>query len=314
MTAADRPPRRGLVLGCGGTLGAAWTVAALLAVRDALNWDPRTADVIVGTSAGAELATMLGSGISVDELLAMQRGTTTNPILRDHIAAAPGRFPPLPQLRLGSPRLAIKGLGTRFASGLLPVGNGDPAWMQRLAGRLTSGNQWVSHPKTWLVAMDYDSGERVAFGKPGAPVTTIGAALRASWAIPGWFPPVTIEGRRYIDGGAYSTASADLVVDEGLDELVVLAPMASTGKIPGQGVHLLERLVFRNQMSAGLDAEIEKVLAAGTKVLRIDASAADLDVMGPNFMDGGRRIRTLDHSLESTKEAVGLALAGGALG
>ncbi|MER2208920.1 MAG: patatin, partial [Rhodococcus sp. (in: high G+C Gram-positive bacteria)] len=42
-------PKRGLAIGCGGTLGFAWTVAALASVRDALDWDPREATAIIGT-------------------------------------------------------------------------------------------------------------------------------------------------------------------------------------------------------------------------------------------------------------------------
>ena len=61
--------KRGLILGCGGTLGAAWTIAALSEVAEALSWDPRQAAVVVGTSAGSELAALLGSGVSVDALL-----------------------------------------------------------------------------------------------------------------------------------------------------------------------------------------------------------------------------------------------------
>ena len=59
-----RPPRRGLVLGCGGTLGAAWMLAHLVEVERALGWDARAADVIVGTSAGSELAMLLGAGVA----------------------------------------------------------------------------------------------------------------------------------------------------------------------------------------------------------------------------------------------------------
>ncbi|WP_234379488.1 patatin-like phospholipase family protein, partial [Streptomyces caniscabiei] len=62
-------PSRGLVLGCGGTLGAAWTIAALHALRRATDFDPREADVLVGTSAGAEVAALLGAGVDVEELL-----------------------------------------------------------------------------------------------------------------------------------------------------------------------------------------------------------------------------------------------------
>ena len=102
-------PRRGLAIGCGGTLGFAWTVAALASVRDALDWDPREATAIIGTSAGAEFVTMLGSGVGVDELVAMQLGEpAARPELLAHTASAPGRIPPLPSLGIGNPRLVTR--------------------------------------------------------------------------------------------------------------------------------------------------------------------------------------------------------------
>ncbi|GAA4478607.1 patatin-like phospholipase family protein [Rhodococcus olei] len=305
------------MIGCGGTLGAAWTVAALAAVRDALDWDPREAEVLVGTSAGAELVTLLGSGVGVDELLAVQLGEpVAHPALRDHLAGAPGRFPPLPRAGLGSLRLARAGLRQGVGpvtalSGLLPRGGGDAGWLHRLAVGVAPGGSWVPHPATWLVAMDYDTGERVAFGSPGAPDASLSQALRASWAIPGWFPPVPVGGRRFVDGGAASTASADLVAPLGLDELVVLAPMASTGPMAGRGAARLERLVLRGWMSAGLDAELDVVRAAGTRVVRLDATAEDLAVMGPNFMDDRRRLATLESSLRTTRAAVARRLETG---
>ncbi|WP_405489594.1 patatin-like phospholipase family protein [Nocardia sp. NBC_00511] len=313
MSRSNGAQRRGLAIGCGGTVGAAWIVAALNSVRDVLDWDPRTADVMIGTSAGAEMLTMLGNGIGVDDLVAMQRGTTTNPILTAHMRAEPGRLPPLPRPRLGAPRRAVRELAARpgnghalltAGSGLLPVGGGDPKWLQNLADRLTPGRDWAAHPATWLVAMDDASGERVAFGSPSAPDTNLGAALRASWGVPGWFPPVPIAGRHFIDGGAASTASVDLLIPADLDEVVVLAPMASTGRLPATGAgHFLERQL-RNRMSEKLDAEIALIRATGVKVLRVDATAEDLAVMGPNFMDGRRRLATFEHSLDSTRVQV----------
>ena len=55
--------RRGLVLGAGGVLGAAWTIGALDAVAREYGWDPREAEVLVGTSAGSVLAASLGCGV-----------------------------------------------------------------------------------------------------------------------------------------------------------------------------------------------------------------------------------------------------------
>ena len=86
--------RRGLAIGCGGTLGFAWTAIALQAVERELGWDARTAEVLVGTSAGSEMVALLGSGRSVAEIAA------------DLGSPAPGIRPPLPRLSwpaLGSP-------------------------------------------------------------------------------------------------------------------------------------------------------------------------------------------------------------------
>ncbi|MEV0340135.1 patatin-like phospholipase family protein [Nocardia sp. NPDC050713] len=309
MSNKNGPQRRGLAIGCGGTVGAAWIVAALAAVRDVLDWDPREADVLLGTSAGAEMVTMLGSGIDVDELVAMQEGRSTNPALLAHMRDEPGRFPPLPRPGLGAPRLTLRGAGSgqrllTAGSGLLPIGGGDAGWLQRLAERLNPDRTWVPHPATWLVSMDHATAVRVPFGAPDAPDATLGAALRASWAIPGWFPPVPIAGRRFVDGGAGSTASVDLLAGLGLDEVVVLAPMASASRVPATGPgHFLERQL-RDRMSAQLAAEIAQLRAAGTRVLMLGATAEDLAVMGPNFMDGRRRLDTFRHSLRSTRRAL----------
>ncbi|MDV6271070.1 patatin-like phospholipase family protein [Rhodococcus globerulus] len=296
-----------MAIGCGGTLGFAWTVAALASVQEALNWDPRDATAIIGTSAGAEFVTMLGSGIGVDELVAMQLGGPgARPELLAHIASAPGKLPPRPSMGIGNPRLVARRdlpILSRM-SGIAPVGGGDPSWLGALAESLAPGDSWLPHPNAYMVSMDYRTGRRVAFGAARTPKATIGEALRASWAIPGWFPPVAIGGVRYIDGGASSTASVDLLLPLELDELVVLAPMASRTLRPARGAARIERAALRNFMSTGLDREIELVRAAGTKVLRIDATDHDLAVMGANFMDGRRRLATFESSLRTTRASV----------
>ena len=63
MTAGRK--KRAVVLGGGGVLGAAWMIGALSAVQDTYGWDPREADVLVGTSAGSVLAALLGCTVSV---------------------------------------------------------------------------------------------------------------------------------------------------------------------------------------------------------------------------------------------------------
>ena len=64
MTNNTPSPRRALVLGCGGVAGGAWSIAALHHLEQKLDWDARDADILIGTSAGAVLATLLGRPIN----------------------------------------------------------------------------------------------------------------------------------------------------------------------------------------------------------------------------------------------------------
>lgn len=289
--------RRGLVLGCGGTVGGAWTAGALAAVQGALDWDPREADVIVGTSAGATIAVLLGAGVGVDELLAAHRG---EPGARDAVrlfcTEPPAALPRVPLGLPAAPRLVRAGVRRRLPllalAGLAPPGRTDPSFLDALVAGL--GDGWVPHPATWLVAVDTASGDRVAFGAPGAPPATLRDAVRASWAIPGWYPPVTINGRRYLDGGAASTASVDLLAAHGLDEVVLIAPMAGR-RGPGFGGRL--EGLLRGPMTRRLEHEVTVVEATGTRVLRLHPTTAELAVMGPNFMHPGRRRAALNAAL-----------------
>src|SRR5581483_4590995 len=84
---------------------------------------------------------------------------------------------------------------------------------------------WPSR-QTWVVAVDYHSGRRVAFGRQGAPSASLADAVVASCSLPGWYEPKVIGGRRYVDGGVRSSTSLDLLSRLDLDEVYVLAPMA----------------------------------------------------------------------------------------
>lgn len=310
---APSGPSRGLVLGCGGTLGGAWTIAALHALRRAAGFDPREADVLVGTSAGAEVAALLGAGVGVEELLAAQLGRPdASPELLRHFATPPRALPPRPAAFLGSPGLArrtLRGTAPALAglSGLLPQGRGDARWLAALADSLTPAGQWVPHPATWLVATDFDTGSRTVFGHPDTRPAALRDALRASWAVPGWFPPVRVAGRRYADGGILSTASADLLVPSGLDEVYVVAPMSSRAPGPRRGLGRAEALL-RRVMTRTLDAECAALRATGTRVVRIEPGPADLEVMGGNFMAPRRRLTVLETALRTTRAHVREAL------
>lgn len=309
--------RRGLVLGGGGVLGAAWMIGSLAAVEEAYGWDPREADVIVGTSAGSVLSALLGAGFGVETLINHQRGVVgpDDPQVEfDADRAAGGSLPPRPRLRLGSGALLARtALNPRrlpplaVLSGLLPHGQGTLEPVGRLVDAAVPGGGWAPHARTWIVAMDYDRGRRVAFGRPGAPETSLAQAVMSSCSIPGWYPPVVINGVRYVDGGVCSPTSVDLVADLGLDEVVVLAPMCSfETDDPPSLVGRLERR-FRRASTKRMLHEATKVRRRGASVTMLAPGREDLQAIGVNLMDPRRRLQVL----ETARRTAAAALAGG---
>ena len=305
---------RGLVLGAGGVLGAAWTIGALTAVQEEYGWDPREADVLIGTSAGSVMAALLGSGITVEQLHNHQRGVVApgDPeIAFDPDRDSGGSMPPRPKLRIGSPRGVLssairpwKVTPMGALSAVLPQGRGSLAPLGQLVEAVRPDGGWADHPRTWVVAMDYDSGRRVAFGRERAPKAELRDAVMASCAIPGWYTPVTIGGRRYVDGGACSPTSLDLVARLGLDEVVVLSPMTSLQyDRPAQVAARIERR-FRRLSTKRVIGEVKKVAATGTKVTLLGPTSEDLEVIGANMMDPRRREKVLETSLRTTRAAL----------
>ena len=116
---------------------------------------------------------------------------------------------------------------TTVLSAFMPEGTRSLERVGHLVDAVTPFGEWSPHRGVWVVAMDYEDGRRVVFGRPGAPVAPLSSAVMASCAIPGWFAPVPINGRTFVDGGAVSATSIDVVAHAGLDEVYVVAPMMS---------------------------------------------------------------------------------------
>src|SRR5947209_3394421 len=93
-------------------------------------------------------------------------------------------------------------------------------WYPRHADHIvgtSAGAGWVDHPNTWIVACDYQTGDRVVFGRKGEPEIDIDQAVAASCAIPGYYCPEAIDGRSYVDGGMHSMSNLDLLLGLDLD-------------------------------------------------------------------------------------------------
>jgi NTE family protein len=208
---------------------------------------------------------------------------------------------------------------TAVFAAALPVGRGSLGGVRDMVAGLSDEDSWSPHKALRIVALDYDSGRRTAFGSPQAPGAELVVAVAASCSIPGWFAPVEIDGRRYVDGGMWSATNVDIAAarnfeelgEERLDELYVLAPMAVRG-FDDSPTSVLERAVrrYRRGVTKRMLAEVQRVRADGTRVVVFCPSPDDLKAIGQNMMDSGRRPDVLETSLRTTREKLDAAWRG----
>ena len=292
--------RVGLVLGAGGVLGGAWLTGGLAAVADETGWDPGSAEYIVGTSAGSVIGALVACGVPPWFMVAHSAGESFEGLVDvDGNAASSasrsggavfklhrGR----PSLGPGSWRLGVAAMRTplRYTpaaamAAWLPVGLISTDSIKDVIRRVAREG-WTEHENTWIVACDYGTGRRVPFGRPGSPEADLTDAVAASCAIPGFYRPVEIGGRRYVDGGMYSASNLDLLADKDLDLVICLNPTSTLER--SSPVNPLDRVAEAVRRGAGrrLGYEAKKVRATGTEVVLIQPQADDLALMGRNLM------------------------------
>jgi NTE family protein len=304
--------RVGLVLGAGGVLGAAWLIGALEALEAETGWRAADAERIVGTSAGAVVGALAAAGLDPAHMGAYSSGRTLDEVagaearaatVAECISAGDYRLAAaLPPVGPGSWRLAAATLlrphrhaPTAVLAGWLPRGFISTAPIRELIEAFVR-SPWPGHPGFWAVAADYRSARRVAFGRPGAPPAAVAEAVAASCAIPGFYHPVKIAGRRYIDGGICSPSNLDLLRDEGLDLAVCLNPMSSLAQATGGSPADRFAALVRAATGRRLAQEAQKLRDAGTRVLVLQPRSADVELMGLNLMNGRRRLEVMEQA------------------
>lgn len=177
------------------------------------------------------------------------------------------------------------------------------AGVGRLIDAVNPIGEWSPHPACWIVAMDYLTGVREVFGRPGSVRASLDSAVMASCSIPGWFAPVVINDRPYVDGGAVSATSVDVVEHASLDEVYVIAPMVSfSTDHPRAPAARIERL-WREQVTKMCLDEVDRVERAGAVLHVIGPGAEDLEAIGSNVMDATKRRLVLETSMRSSSSA-----------
>ncbi len=284
----------GLVLGAGGVVGQAYESGVLAALEHDCGWDPRTADVIVGTSAGSITGTLLRAGIPASELAAWTvqaplsvEGMALHQMLGTEIPVFEPfrvlpllrRLPDLPGREMVQ-RAVIRPWSFRplvAALALLAPGHVDIAEQLRML-REVEGRTWPEQD-LWICAVRRRDGKRVVFGREGTPEVPLHLAIAASCAVPGYFSPVTIGDHAYVDGGAHSPTNAAILRERGLDLVIVVSPMSGPS-------HLQTDLysVSRGHAARLARREVRALRDRGTEVIVFRPGRAEQEVMGNDFM------------------------------
>jgi len=261
---------RALVLGGGGPVGIAWETGLIAGLADS-GADVSHADWILGTSAGSVCGALLATGHTPRAMLHAEFANAER--AKEAQAKGPGQAPDLmplmsvfarrpPQgempveLMLELGQLSLNGQTVSeevFIAGFGPIA-GEQPWPERYA----------------CTAIDTATGEFVVWSS--ATAAPLGRGVASSCSVPAIFPAITIDGRRYMDGGMRSGTNADLAKDHGKVVIVAVMPPA-----------------FAPMMLPRLEAEMAVIRNHGGEALLLVPDAACGEAFGPNLMDSSNR-------------------------
>jgi NTE family protein len=252
--------RKALVLGGGGVTGIAWELGVLAGLaHDGI--DLTSPDLVVGTSAGSVVGAQILSGTSIEALYAEELRDASGEVAAKMGAGALARFV-IASVWPGDGRRGRVYLGrAAMAARTVPTSDLSGVIEARLHSRLWPERQLL------ITAVDAETGEARVFDRDSGVALT--DAVAASCSVPLVWPPMTISGRRYIDGGVRSIVNADLVTD--CDRVVVLAPVTVALRRSGR---------IASQLAS---------LGGGVRSLVVSPDADSRRAIGRNVLDPAHR-------------------------
>jgi NTE family protein len=248
-----------VVFGGGGIVGLGWELGIVEGLREG-GLDLRRADSVVGTSAGSIVGAVLESGIPIAELparaaeLGPELETLTTALDRPRIEEISTRWREAGMRPSQPERAAIGALA-------LAAPTGSAESYVDVMERLLPVSDWPAG--LTVTAVRADDGEFVAWDQAsGVPIAS---AVGASCALPGVFPPVPVDGARYVDGGVRSPSNVDVAA--GAEVVLVIVPSG------------------RDELGSVLDEEAAAVRASGGRVIELLPDSSGLEAIGPDLMD-----------------------------
>ena len=263
--------RRALVLAGGGIAGIAWETGVLRGIADESPAAARLlldSDVLVGTSAGSVVAAQVGTGSTLEVLFDRQvaessaeldSGVDIDDITELFLNALSEPY----DAATDKTRQQMQRIGAvALATETVP----EPVRRKVIEQRLPL-HDWPDRVLR-LTAIEVVTGELVVFDRDSG--VELVDAVAASCAVPGAWPPVTIAGRRYMDGGVASAVNLRVAGD--CDAAVVLVPSGVDAPAPFGG------------------GPREEVAAFAGPAFAVFADDSSLAAFGPNALDPRCRI------------------------
>ena len=327
-----------LVLAGGGLTGAVYEIGALRAIDELLvNRSVNDFDVIVGTSAGALVGSLLAKGLTPGELMQMLDGTHPRQIgiQPEHIFSLNSREFLRRSLRLP---LAVKRAVLHYLRHQSDINLFDLLWslvevmpsglydnhtleeyLNRELQALGLSNDFeTTASKLYVIATDLDTGERVVFGRDHlADIrdAALSKAVAASSAVPLLYRPVRIGDREFVDGGLRGTASLDLAIEAGAKLIVCinpLVPLDNSDKehpalgpearfISDKGFQTVGAQVLRIVLQSGLEYHIKQLRRRhpDVDIILIQPRRNDAKMFYSNIMRYSARVTVARHGFES---------------
>jgi NTE family protein len=272
MNKNNEPLSKALVLSGGGITGIAWELGILFGLEEC-GFNTSEVDLIVGTSAGSSVGAQITSRLTLEELYNLQlipiEETKESQVefegheFRKMMAAAIMSSPDSKTARIfiGEASLTAETMS-------------EEERLELMASRLPN-HEWDQNRKLIINAVNAETGEWVTFDQDSNVPLLL--AVAASSAVPGVYPPTTINGDRYIDGGMSSGTNADLAKDNDLVLLIVAEP-TMTHPAMGPTMH---RITFEEELG-----ELKK---SGAKFMVITPDKDSLEAKGSNPLDASFR-------------------------
>jgi NTE family protein len=322
----------GLALAGGGFLGAVYELGTLAALSESIEGiDFTDLDVYVGVSAGAFVCAGLANGLSPHEMVRrfVESEDAAVPIdpallmrpdwegLKASAIQVLGRTPKVISQLLSLSDTPLQSrlwnAADRFVTAL-PSGLIDSRPTEiRIRKLLREPNRTDDfrklRAKLRIVATDIDTGTAVEFGSPGLDHISIAKAVRASSAVPGLFSPVTINGRRFLDGALNKTLHASVALEQGAKLVLCLNPLvphqASEGGV-GKTLPAILAQSVRTVIGSRMSVGVEKYRAThpNSDVVLFEPHQNDPMIFNARLFSFGARRRLCEHVYQHTRRSL----------